>query len=163
MAKSTVLKHEKRYDEALELLKNALVMKPEGKSLKKGDQSTKTLKANDRLLINLKMVDIYLMLNNTAEAKTLIQQLMNENEQNLIIRGRLNLSLAKIQCFIGDYKNSLQTLSNIGKEVGVDYFIRSRQMMAAIYLSKYKDRKRFTDCYRFVFTGNFPLKIYSFL
>lgn len=81
------------------------------------------------------------------EASKLIQELINQYQEPLI-RGRIYISAAQLYCSSGDFQKALQTLKSISTEYSADHFIRSRQMMAAIHLTKLKDRKRFTDCYR---------------
>ena len=63
-------------------------------------------------------------------------------------RGRILITSAQFYNSSGDYEQALSTLRNITLDFGADHFIRSRQMMAAIYLTKFKDRKRFTSAYR---------------
>lgn len=81
------------------------------------------------------------------EANKMIKDLMTEFTEPAD-RGRVLISSAQFYCSSGDYETALSTLRNISLDFGADHFIRSRQMMAAVYLSKFKDRKRFTACYR---------------
>ncbi|KPM00877.1 hypothetical protein QR98_0004650 [Sarcoptes scabiei] len=79
----------------------------------------------------------------------MIEDLLQFNHDHPAKRARILLSKAKINCFVRDYENALMVLQNqINHDVGTFYYIRSRQIMATIFLNKYKDRKRFIECYR---------------
>ncbi|KAH7636639.1 tetratricopeptide repeat protein 21b-like [Dermatophagoides farinae] len=153
LAKSSILKFERKYNEALQLMKDAL------QSSHKSTLCDRLESTNVELFLMFEMVDIHLLNNNTIEARKIIEKLSEQfssdydgkQEQ----RARIYLSQARIDCYSGDYEATLQTLRNVTATMGADHYIRSKKMMAAIYLSKYKDRKRFTECYHEI-AENFP-------
>ncbi|KAI2804077.1 Tetratricopeptide repeat protein 21B [Blomia tropicalis] len=126
LAKASILKYEKKYVEALELLENSFLL----------DQKV-SIKQDDK-------ISLYLQMDN---ANKIIKDLA-EKFQEPTERGRILLASAQFYCSTTDYDKAIQTLRNITIEYGADHFIRSRQMMAVIYWNKFKDRKRFTNCYR---------------
>lgn len=78
----------------------------------------------------------------------MIESLLVEYEKVGPLRGLVLLAYGTVHLANGDYDQCLTTLHNVELSFGVDHFIRSRQMMAAIHYTKLKDRKRYADCYR---------------
>ncbi|XP_027204714.2 tetratricopeptide repeat protein 21B-like isoform X2 [Dermatophagoides pteronyssinus] len=154
ISKSSILKFERKYTEALQLMKDAL------QSTNKSTLCDHFDSIDVELLLLLEMVDIHLLLNNTIEARKIVEKLIQQYTSDYSggkqeQRARIYLSQAKIDCYSGDYEATLQTLRNITATMSDDHYIRSRKMMAAIYLSKHKDRKRFIECYHEI-AENFP-------
>ena len=77
----------------------------------------------------------------------MIQSLLQQFE-DASVRGRILIASGNINLAKSDYEGCLQTLRDVSIEYGVDHFIRSRQMMATIYLTKFKDRTNYVECYK---------------
>lgn len=82
-----------------------------------------------------------------AEATQRVQELI-EKHREPSVRGRLLLASAGIYASVGDYERAIQTLRDIDNHLGANHFVRSRQMMAAIFLHKYRDHKQYIECHR---------------
>ncbi|XP_054157238.1 tetratricopeptide repeat protein 21B-like [Oppia nitens] len=133
LTKALVLKTERKYEEALKLLKSGL----KRKSL---------LSQNDKISLYLQMVDIYSLTDQTTEASKLLAEML-ESCRDTPDEGRIMIANAQLAEARGDIDAALSLLREIRVDHG-DHFVRSRELMAIIYLKHRKDRRLYAGCYR---------------
>ncbi|XP_015781277.1 tetratricopeptide repeat protein 21B-like [Tetranychus urticae] len=139
MVKISILKHQKEYDECLKILHN-LIDSSLAKTSKLG------LDWNSKVTIELEMVNIYILQSENGIASDLLDKLSKncigtpEESKILIIKA----SLAQSR---GNVEEALSILREVSPIYGRD-FIRSREIMASLYLKHRRDRRLYISCYK---------------
>ncbi len=83
-----------------------------------------------------------------SEAGKLLNDLLDECK-GTPDEGRILIANAQLAEARGDIETALSVLRDINIDHG-EHFIRSREIMATIYLQYRKDRRLYAGCYRFV-------------
>ncbi|KAI1290321.1 Tetratricopeptide repeat protein 21B [Halotydeus destructor] len=137
LTKSILLKQEKKYEEAINVLQNAS---------NSNSELTSSLTKRNKISRYLQLVELYDLLEQSHEASNLLDEL-DEQFKGTANEGRILMARADSYLKKGSVDESLGVLRTIGTEYG-EYFIKSRETMAQIYLKYRKDRRLYASCYR---------------
>lgn len=155
LLRARILKQENKSNESLKMLQD-LKNSIEGNLRKKV-----TIGDHDLITLNLMLSDFYSSMNKQEESNEIIENLLNKfkgtnHEKRILIAnssmqeklGNIDdavLILKKIQFTNKQKLNSIKDTNDFNNEL--EFYIKSKESLANIYLKHHKDRKLYAKCY----------------
>ena len=105
------------------------------------------LKPTELFTLELSIVEIEILLKKYDSSDKMLKDLSRRHVL-LPDRARIIIVESKLFCVKGDFDGALERLKLITMENGLEHFIKSRQIMASIYLTRFKQFTHFIGCYQ---------------
>uniref|UniRef100_A0AC35U0L9 TPR_REGION domain-containing protein n=1 Tax=Rhabditophanes sp. KR3021 TaxID=114890 RepID=A0AC35U0L9_9BILA len=158
LTKALLLKQEKKIDESILLLKQALTL-PTFKENKNQSDSLH-VSDNDKISIYLELIDSLQMINNIKEADQYMIQ-ATEFCKGKPEEQQLFLMSAQLRIYRGDVDGGVQILNNIAPQQ--PNYQMAQLKLAEIYMDEKKDPSKFAKCYQNILESNPTVETYMLL